>query len=84
MSTVMPEAPTETKRVRVPTTPPTLAQVRNWSATVDVSKAAEALGISKSHLYALIARGEAPVRVLPFGGRQRVVTASLIHLLECA
>ncbi|MGW6456650.1 DNA-binding protein [Streptomyces sp. NPDC055078] len=60
---------------------PTLIEVRSWPATVDVSKAAQALGISRSKLYALIQQNEAPVRVLDFGSK-RVVTASLIHLLE--
>lgn len=64
--------------------PPTLAEVRNWPATVDVPKAATAIGISKSHLYDLVRRGEAPVRVLSFGARHRVVTSSLVQLLESA
>jgi hypothetical protein len=66
------------------TKPPTLAEVRSWPATVDVPKAATAIGISKSHLYDLVRRGEAPVRVLSFGARHRVVTASLVQLLESA
>ncbi|MFI5793821.1 helix-turn-helix transcriptional regulator [Streptomyces sp. NPDC051677] len=66
------------------TAAPTLEDVRGWPATVDVSQAATALGCSKSHLYELIRRGECPVRVLPLGGRQRVVTASLVRLLEGA
>ena len=60
---------------------PTLAEIRTWSATVDVRLAAKALGISKSTLYDLIRRGEAPVRVLSFGARHRVVTSSIIRLL---
>jgi predicted DNA-binding transcriptional regulator AlpA len=63
---------------------PTLDEVRSWPATVDVGTAAVALGISRAHMYELIKRGEAPVRVLPLGGRQRVVTASLVRLLEGA
>lgn len=61
---------------------PTLAEIRNWPATVGVPQAATALGVSKSHLYELVRRGEAPVRVLNFGSRHRVVTASLVRLLE--
>lgn len=61
---------------------PTLTEIRNWPATVDVPKAAAALGVSRSHLYELVRRGEAPVKVLSFGSRHRVVTASLIRLLE--
>ncbi|MDX2639918.1 MULTISPECIES: helix-turn-helix transcriptional regulator [Streptomyces] len=60
---------------------PTLAEVREWPATVGIPQAAQALGISKSQLYDLVKRGEAPVRVLDFGAK-RVVTASLVRLLE--
>ncbi|MGA5823443.1 helix-turn-helix transcriptional regulator [Kitasatospora sp. NPDC094028] len=61
---------------------PTLDEIRSWAATIDVPRAAEALGISKSHLYALIKRGHAPFRVVQFGTRYRVVTASLVAYLE--
>ncbi|WP_030744514.1 DNA-binding protein [Streptomyces sp. NRRL F-5135] len=61
---------------------PTLAEVRQWPATVGVPRAAAALGVSKSHLYDLVRRGEAPIRTLSFGTSHRVVTASLVHLLE--
>ncbi|MGW2692420.1 DNA-binding protein [Streptomyces sp. NPDC001296] len=61
---------------------PTLDEVRTWPATVTVPKAALAMGISKSHLHALIKRGESPVKTLPVGGARRVITASLIRLLE--
>ncbi|GAB1329875.1 DNA-binding protein [Streptomyces sennicomposti] len=65
------------------TQPPTLDEIRGWPATVDIPRAASALGISQSKLYDLIKRGEAPVRVLDFGAK-RVVTASLVRLLEAA
>lgn len=65
-------------------TRPTLDEVRAWPATVAPSQAATALGISKSHLNALIASGEAPVKVLRLGGRNRVITAALVRLLEGA
>jgi hypothetical protein len=61
---------------------PTLDEIRGWPATVTVPEAARAMGISKSHLHALIKRGESPVRVLPVRGNNRVITASLIRLLE--
>ncbi|MFD9978159.1 helix-turn-helix transcriptional regulator [Streptomyces sp. NPDC059017] len=61
---------------------PTLAEIRSWAATVDVARAARAVGISKSHLYELIKRGNAPFRVVVFGKRYRVITASLIAYLE--
>ncbi|MFF4839276.1 DNA-binding protein [Streptomyces collinus] len=63
---------------------PTLDEVRKWPATVEVPRAALALGCSRSQLYELIKRGEAPVKVLSFGARHRVVTASLVRLLEGA
>ncbi|MGW2934821.1 DNA-binding protein [Streptomyces sp. NPDC001156] len=67
------------------TTPtPTLDEVRTWPATCSVPQAASALGISKGYLYDLIKRGESPVRVLPLDGRNRVVTAALVRLLEGA
>ncbi|MGA5339032.1 DNA-binding protein [Streptomyces griseoincarnatus] len=62
---------------------PTLDEIRNWPATVDVTLAAQALGISRAQMYRLIAAGQAPVRVLDFGAK-RVVTASLVRLLEAA
>lgn len=61
---------------------PTLDEIRSWAATVDVHQAARALGISKSHLYELIKRNEAPFRVVAFGSRYRVITASLLAYLE--
>jgi len=63
---------------------PTLAEIRKWPATVSVPQAATALGCSKSQLHALINRGEAPVRTLPFGRRRVVITASLVAVLEAA
>lgn len=64
---------------------PTLAEIKaTWPATVNVPQAALALGISKRHLYELIKRGEAPVKVLPFGTRSVVTTQSLVTLLESA
>ncbi|MFF2331847.1 MULTISPECIES: DNA-binding protein [unclassified Streptomyces] len=61
---------------------PTLAEVRQWPATVAVPEAAVVLGISKSHLYDLIKQDRSPVRTLSFGARHRVITASLVALLE--
>ncbi|MER6557241.1 helix-turn-helix domain-containing protein [Streptomyces sp. NPDC001027] len=65
-------------------TVPTLDEVRSWPATVGVPEAARAIGVSKSHLYEMVRRGEAPVKVLSFGARHRVLTASLVRLLEGA
>ena len=61
--------------------PPTLAEVRTWPATVSVAQAAQALGISKSHLHRLIRENRAPVKVLTFGRSYRVITADLADLL---
>ena len=63
-------------------TAPTLAEVREWPATVDVATAARALGVATSTAYEWIARREFPVRVLTVGRRRRVVTADLIRLLS--
>lgn len=63
---------------------PTLAEVRKWPATVGIPEAARALGISRAHMYELVRRGEAPVKILPLGSRQRVITASLVAVLEAA
>lgn len=63
---------------------PTLDEVRAWPATCSAAQAATVLGVSKSHLNELIRRGEAPVKVLRLGGCNRVVTASLVRLLEGA
>lgn len=60
---------------------PTLAQIRSWPATVDVSAAALALGLSRSHAYALARAGQFPAKVLIAGARMRVITASLLALL---
>jgi hypothetical protein len=68
----------------MPGTQPTLDEIRKWPAAVGVPDAARAIGISKSQLYALIGRGEAPVKVLSFGKRHRCVTASIIRLLDAS
>lgn len=74
----------ESEAMKAPKVRPTLAEVKAWPATVDVPQAALALGCSRSHLYDLIKRGEAPVRTLPFGRRYVVITQSLVTLLESA
>jgi hypothetical protein len=61
---------------------PTLEEIRDWPATVDLTTAAPALGISRSYAYELAKRGELPCRVLQIGSRVRVVTSSLIPLLD--
>lgn len=61
---------------------PTLAEVKNWPATVDVVTAATALGIGRSTAYEWLKIGQFPVRVISVRGRHRVVTAGLIALLS--
>lgn len=63
--------------------PPTLDDIKTWPATVSVAEAARALGISKSQLYELIRTNQAPVTTLNLGSI-RVITASLVRLLEGA
>lgn len=63
---------------------PTLADIERWPATVDVRTAASAFGISPSHAYELINRGEFPATVIRVGHRRRVLTASIIRILTDA
>jgi predicted DNA-binding transcriptional regulator AlpA len=63
--------------------PPTLAEIRQqWPPTIDVERAGAAFGISRSHAYALIARGEFPASVIKVGERYRVITESIINALS--
>ncbi len=61
---------------------PTLEQVRHWPATVDIPPACSALGISRSHGYELVRRGDFPARVITLSGRYVVVTDDLIRALS--
>lgn len=61
---------------------PTLADIRKWPATVSVTDAARAIGCSRGHLYALVKRGESPVKTIPVGARHVVITADLVRLLS--
>lgn len=60
---------------------PTLADIRKWPATVDVGRAALALGCSKSSAYESIRRGAFPAKVISVSRRKLVITASLLDLL---
>jgi len=60
---------------------PTLAEITGWPATVNVREANRAAGVSDSHGYELISRGEYPFRILRVGGRIRVITASIVKVL---
>ena len=61
---------------------PTLDEVTQWPATCSVEDASRALGISRSHGYGLVKRGEFPVRVIKAGARFVVSTAHLTRLLS--
>jgi hypothetical protein len=61
---------------------PTLDEVRRWPATVSIAQACEALGYSTSWGYDLANSGDFPCRLISVRSRKRVVTASLIEVLE--
>jgi predicted DNA-binding transcriptional regulator AlpA len=62
---------------------PTLAEIRDqWPATVDVPTAGKAFGISRSHAYELVKRGQFPAKVIQVGSRYRVITESIIQVLS--
>lgn len=61
---------------------PTLAQVRRWPPTVNVEEAALALGVSRASLYNAIAADECPVETVLVGHRRKVLTHSLVGVLE--
>lgn len=63
-------------------TGPTLDEVRAWPATVSVTEAAAALGISRAHAYELVRLGELPVKVIIVGRTKRVTTASILAALD--
>ncbi len=53
-----------------------------WDGTGSVGDASRALGFSRAKGYDLVRRGEFPCRVLRVGRATRVVTASLLRVLE--
>jgi hypothetical protein len=61
---------------------PILREVRNWPATCNPAQVALALGISRSSAYEVLRRGDFPARAIRVGGRWRVLTASLVSVLE--
>lgn len=61
---------------------PTLAQIRKWPASVNVADGARALGVSRASLYAAIADSTCPVEVITVGRRKKILTHSLISVLE--
>lgn len=63
-------------------TPPTLEEIRAWPAAVSIPVACSAYGISRSHGFALAARGEFPARTIRCGARWVVVTADIVRQLS--
>jgi len=59
-----------------------LAQIRNLPALLDVTPAAAVLGVSRSNLYESIKNGSCPVKTIRVNRRIKVLTASLIRVLE--
>lgn len=63
---------------------PTLDDVRRWPATASVEQSALALGCSKAHAYESIKLGTFPVRTVRVGNRIRVITSSILEVLDPA
>lgn len=61
---------------------PTLREIRSWPPTCDPAQAGLALGVGRSTVYESLRRGDFPGRAIRVGGRWRVITASLVELLE--
>ncbi|MGW1194535.1 helix-turn-helix domain-containing protein [Streptomyces sp. NPDC002536] len=53
-----------------------------WSGTASVEDASKALGFSRAKGYNLVRQGEFPCRVIRIGRKTRVVTASLLRVLD--
>ncbi|MGW2858213.1 helix-turn-helix domain-containing protein [Streptomyces sp. NPDC001205] len=59
------------------------ARIRaTWGGTGSVEDASQAFGFSRAKGYDLVRRGEFPCRVLRIGRKTRVVTASLLRVLD--
>lgn len=61
-----------------------LAELRTWGPTAPIDQAVKPIGISRSYGYELARTNQFPCRVIRVGSRYRVVTSSLIALLESA
>jgi hypothetical protein len=60
----------------------TMAEIKRLPATVDAGTTAQVLGVSRSTIYASIADGSFAGRTLTVRGRRRIITQSLIELLD--
>ena len=56
--------------------------MRRWPPTVPVPTAAPALGMSRRSMYEAISTGRCPLRVIAVNSRLKVLTASLVAVLE--
>lgn len=65
-------------------TGPTYEEIRQWPAVVSVEQAALALGVSRAHAYECIKAGTFPARSIRVGGRVKVVTSSILAVLDGA
>ena len=63
-------------------TRPTAKEIRNSGAVVSVKMARSALGISESYGYQLAREGRFPARTITVGSCIRVLTRSLLELLD--
>jgi predicted DNA-binding transcriptional regulator AlpA len=61
---------------------PTLAQLKKKPPTLSVDESAPFIGVSRSTAYEAIRLGTFPVRTIRVSRRIRVITASLIAVLE--
>lgn len=63
--------------------PPTLAEVCEWPASVPIAEAGRALGISRATCYRLERNGTFPVRTVRVAPKRIVaITADLIRILS--
>jgi predicted DNA-binding transcriptional regulator AlpA len=60
----------------------TMKQIRELPAAIDPATAAAALGMSRTWAFESLRRGDFPARALKVGGRWRVITSSVVELLE--
>lgn len=60
----------------------TLDEVRGWEPAVDVNRAALAFGVSRASAYQAISDGTFPAKTIKVGHRLRVLTASIVEVLE--
>lgn len=60
----------------------TMKQIRELPATVDAETGGAAFGISRSTAYEALRRGTFPARAIKVNGTWRIITASILEVLE--